>query len=161
MVFGFKRRRRRRVRRSSVTQHYVAHKAAARSIVLERLTYFNQYYGYAYKRVAIRNTRRSWGSCSSLGNLNFSYKLLFLPAGLRDYVIVHELCHLKELNHGSAFWNLVGECIPDYRELRATLREIDREAGGGVAHLTSAVVRYPALSKARDLPSSHASATPQ
>ncbi len=161
MVFPFMRRRRIRRRSSSVTVHYRTHKAAARAIILERLHYFNQYYGYTYKRVAIRNTSRSWGSCSSLGNLNFSYKLLFLPAALRDYVVVHELCHLKELNHSSAFWDLVGECIPDYRELRATLREIDREARGGVAHLTSATVRYPALSKARDLPPSHAPAMPQ
>ncbi len=161
MVFPFRKRRRRQQRASSVTAHYLTHKAAARAVVVERLVYFNQYYGYAYKREAIRNTRRSWGRCSSLGNLNFSYKLLFLPAALRDYVIVHELCHLRELNHGAQFWALVGECIPDYSELRNTLREIDREARGGVAHLSAAAVRYPELSKARDLPPFCASAKTQ
>lgn len=157
MVFGFRRRRRRRA--TSVTAHYLAHKAAARMVILERLEFFNQYYGFTYKRVAIRNTARSWGSCSSLGNLNFSYKLLFLPAALRDYVIVHELCHLRELNHGEQFWILVSACIPDYALLRSRLREIDKSARGGVAHLTAAAVQYPELSRARDLPPSGAGAS--
>ncbi len=91
----------RRKRRSSVTKHYLLHKEMARAVVLERLHYFNQFYGLEWKRVAIRNQRRCWGSCTELGNLNFSYKILFLPPELRDYIIVHELCHLRELNHSS------------------------------------------------------------
>jgi len=119
------RRRLRRVRATTVTQHYVQHKEAARSLILERLQYFNQFYGYTYKRVAIRNQRRCWGSCSSKGNLNFNYKLLFLEPHLRDYVIVHELCHLSEMNHGSAFWQLVEKQIPHFRRCVAELRALD------------------------------------
>lgn len=113
--------RRRHKRRTSVTQHYLTHKEAARSLVLARLTHFNQHYGYTWNRVAIRNQRRCWGSCTSLKNLNFSYKLLFLPPELVDYIIVHELCHLAELNHGSHFWALVAEQIPDYQVRRKAL----------------------------------------
>lgn len=108
--------RRRRKRRSSVTQHYLKHKEAARAVILAKLVYWNQFYGLTYKRVAIRNTKRSWGSCTSLKNLNFSYKLLFLPAHLQDYIIVHELCHLKELHHKESFWELVAQTVPKYKE---------------------------------------------
>ncbi len=148
----FRKKRRRRARASSVTKHYVANKEAARAIVMERLVHFNQYYGYAWKRVAIRNTRRSWGSCTSLKNLNFSYKLLFLPNHLRDYVIVHELCHLVELNHGTAFWDLVAQCAPAYEEHVRELREIDRQGGGSIAYLTAVQTTYPAHAKAPALP---------
>lgn len=75
-----------------------------------------------YARVAIRNTRSRWGSCSSRKNLNFNYKLLDLAPELRDYVIVHELCHLKELHHGKAFWELIGKIVPDPRELGLQVR---------------------------------------
>lgn len=128
--------RRSRRRASSVTKHYVAHKEAARALVLERLDHFNEHYGFTWKRVAIRNQRRCWGSCTSLKNLNFNYKILFLPASLRDYIIVHELCHLAELNHGRQFWALVAEQIPDYRDQVAQLRAIDRQ-GASIAYLQS------------------------
>ncbi|MCA9366478.1 M48 family metallopeptidase [Candidatus Kaiserbacteria bacterium] len=115
----------RKRRRSSVTKHYLEYKEAARTLVHDRLQYFNEHYGLRYNRVAIRNQRRCWGSCTSLGNLNFSYKLLFLPPHLQDYIIVHELCHLRELNHGDAFWSLVAETIPDHEERRVHLRTIE------------------------------------
>ncbi|MEX0913192.1 MAG: M48 family metallopeptidase [Candidatus Paceibacterota bacterium] len=112
-------------RTTSVTKHYLDHKEAARGLIHARLEHFNNHYGLSYKRVAIRNQRRSWGSCTSLGNLNFSYKILFLPPDLADYIIVHELCHLKELNHKERFWNLVAEIIPDYSAKRQTLKKYD------------------------------------
>lgn len=117
-------RYRRRRRSSSVTQHYLTHKEAARALVHTKLQQYNQYYGFTYKRVAIRNQRRCWGSCSSLGNLNFSYKILFLPSELQDYIIVHELCHLGELNHSKQFWALVAETLPDYRVHRQALKTV-------------------------------------
>ncbi|MEZ4200718.1 MAG: M48 family metallopeptidase [Candidatus Paceibacterota bacterium] len=118
--------RRRPKRRSSVTKHYVAHKEAARELTLARLQHFNQHYGFSWNRVAIRNQRRCWGSCTSLKNLNFSYKILFLPAELRDYIIVHELCHLAELNHSPQFWALVAETMPAYRAQRSLLRQYEQ-----------------------------------
>ena len=130
--------RKKRVRRraSSVTKHYQEHKEMARELAIARLHHFNQHYELEWKREAIRNQRRCWGSCSSLKNLNFNYKVLFLPPELRDYIIVHELCHLVELNHGQRFWALVAEQIPDYRLHRAQLRAIDR-GGNSIVHLQS------------------------
>ena len=118
--------KRRRKRASSVTKHYVANKEAARQLTHERLLHFNQHYNLAWNRVAIRNQRRCWGSCSAKGNLNFSYKLLLLPPHLCDYIIVHELCHLKELNHGPQFWKLVAETVPDYKLRIKELKQIER-----------------------------------
>ena len=120
----------RRRRRSSVTKHYTEHKEAARALVRSRIEHFNAHYGFTYNRVAIRNQRRCWGSCTSLKNLNFSYRLLFLPPELSDYVIVHELFHLAELNHSKNFWSLVAETIPEYQLHRKALRVYDH----AVAH---------------------------
>ena len=103
-------------------QHYLENHAAARAKVFEKVTEHNLRYGFAYKKISIRNQRTRWGSCSRQGNLNFNYKLLFLPEHLADYVIVHELCHLRELNHSIRFWKLVAEAIPDYHRHRAELR---------------------------------------
>lgn len=118
--------RRKRKRRSSVTKHYQEHKELARAAVHARLEYWSSHLGCTYKRVAIRNQKTRWGSCSEDGNLNFSYKLIFLPDELFDYVIVHELCHLKELNHSHRFWALVESVIPDYRMRIKELKAIER-----------------------------------
>lgn len=133
-MLGLRRRVRirRRVRRTrpwsaAVKKHYAAHKEAARVITHDRLVHFNQYYQLEYKRVAIRNTRSRWGSCSSKKNLNFNYRILFLSSELRDYLIVHELCHLKEMNHGPQFWSLVAEQVPDYKACVANLRSVEKE----------------------------------
>jgi predicted metal-dependent hydrolase len=127
MLWGRKRKRVVRKRATTVTKHYVAHKESARVFVVARLAYFNQFYNLTWGRVAIRNQRRCWGSCSAKGNLNFNYKIQFLPPHLADYIIVHELCHLKELNHGKQFWDLVAEQLPNYVELLTELRALDRE----------------------------------
>tara|TARA_B100000508_G_C11463608_1_gene280418 strand:+ start:1093 stop:1521 length:429 start_codon:yes stop_codon:yes gene_type:complete len=133
--------RRRRKRASSVTKHYKEHKEAARELTLARLKHFNQHYQLEWNRVAIRNQRRCWGSCTSLKNLNFNYKILLLPPHLRDYIIVHELCHLAELNHGKRFWSLVEEQIPDYKKHVAELKVIDR-LGHSVRTLELMQVKY-------------------
>jgi predicted metal-dependent hydrolase len=127
MVWKLIRRRRRR-RPTSITKHYLAHKEQARAVVKKKLEYWNQFYNLEFKRVAIRNTRRSWGSCTSLKNLNFSYRLIFLPEHLQDYIIVHELCHLQELHHKDSFWLLVGEQMPDYTERIRELKVIEKHA---------------------------------
>lgn len=103
-------------------EHYLAHREYARAVVLERLAFYNRLYGYRWGRVSIRNTRTRWGSCSRAGNLNFSYQVALLPEELRDYVIIHELCHLAQLNHSSAFWTLVARAAPEHRAHRRALR---------------------------------------
>ncbi len=107
---------------AKVSVVYNKHKEEARQVILERLGYWAVRCQVDLKRVAIRNQKSRWGSCSAHGNLNFNYKLLFLPPCLRDYVIVHELCHLKELNHSPAFWRLVETQVPNYRQLIVDLR---------------------------------------
>ncbi len=103
---------------------YIRYRDAARVLVHARLARFNQFYGFTLRKVFIKNLRSRWGSASERGNLNFNYKLVFLPPELADYVVVHELCHLGQFNHSPAFWALVGRTIPEYKLLRKVLRRI-------------------------------------
>lgn len=105
------------------SEDYERYKKQALTLVKERVEHFNAYYGFNYKRISIRNQKTRWGSCSTSGTLSFNYKILFLPPQQRDYIIVHELCHLKELNHSPAFWVLVAETIPDYKTIRRELKK--------------------------------------
>ncbi len=127
MGWIFVRRKRRKRAKPKNTKHYLEHKEAARVLVQAKLAFWNVHYPFPFKRVAIRNSRSRWGSCSANKNLNFNYKILFLPPSLQDYIIVHELCHLKELNHKKVFWDLVGEQIPDYEERIKLLRHHEKE----------------------------------
>lgn len=106
----------------SKRRDYEERKERARELITARIRHWNARLKYEYGRIAIKNTKRAWGSCSSKGNLNFSYRLLFVPPELLDYVVVHELCHLKERNHGPRFWAEVGKVLPGYQELRRELR---------------------------------------
>lgn len=118
----FMRHPRRAVGKSS-RREYMAHKETVRTLVHARIAHFNRHYGFRVGRVSIRMQKSRWGSCSKKGNLNFNYKLAVLPAHLVDYVVVHELCHLREFNHSPAFWALVGETLPNWKALRKELRE--------------------------------------
>lgn len=104
------------------TRKYEKAKEAARALALARLSHWNSSYNHEYRRVFIRKQRTIWGTCSARKNLSFNYRIVFLPPHLIDYVIVHELCHLAQLNHSPAFWALVGRAIPNHRELRKELR---------------------------------------
>lgn len=79
--------------------------------------------GVSYGRITIRNQKSRWGSCSAKGNLNFNCLLVKAPEEVRDYVIVHELCHRIEMNHSAQFWKLVESVLPDYKERRKWLKE--------------------------------------
>lgn len=97
-------------------------KARARDILQKRLSFFAPMVGVQYGRVAIRSQRTRWGSCSGKGNLNFNCLLILCPPEVMDYVVVHELCHLKELNHSPAFWREVERVFPDYKRARRWLK---------------------------------------
>jgi hypothetical protein len=76
-----------------------------------------------YTRLTVRGQRSRWGSCSSRGALSFNWRLVLAPHDVLDYVVVHEVCHLVEHNHGPGFWRLVGERRPDYRQSKRWLDE--------------------------------------
>jgi predicted metal-dependent hydrolase len=99
----------------------------APAIFAEQLRIQNRTYGFTYGRVSVKGQKSRWGSCSKLGNLNFNWRLLLAPLAVLDYVVVHELCHLKELNHGPRFWKLVARACPDYMVHRRWLRQHGRE----------------------------------
>lgn len=123
--FRFKKKPRQdRIPNSRSRAHYLRWKERARVYIYQRVNFFNRKYRFSFNRIAIRNQRSLWGSCSSKRNLNFNYRLLFLPQQISDYIIVHELCHLQELNHSSKFWELVAQAIPEYKERKKRLRNI-------------------------------------
>lgn len=101
---------------------YLAHKEDARRFIVPLVEKWSRAYGLPYNRVAIKDTTSLWGSCSRRGNLNFSYKLLFVPREIAEYVIVHEICHLAHHDHSARFWSLVESTLPEYRRLRTELR---------------------------------------
>lgn len=88
----------------------------ALTIIPERAAYYAKIIGGGYGRITIRNQRTRWGSCSGKGNLNFNCLLMLTPPEVIDYVVVHELCHRKEMNHSKAFWREVEKVPPNYRE---------------------------------------------
>jgi len=88
----------------------------ALKIIPSRVSYFADIIGVDYGRITIRNQKTRWGSCSGKGNLNFNCLLMLAPPEVMDYVIVHELCHRKEMNHSRAFWGEVSKVLPDYKE---------------------------------------------
>ena len=103
---------------------YRKYKEQARLFICQKIDEINNHYGYKYNRVSIRNQKTRWGSCSKKENLNFNYKILFLPIPLAKYIITHELCHLKEMNHSKRFWDLVAKTVPDCKKLRKQLRKL-------------------------------------
>lgn len=112
-----------KIPRSSI-RDYKKYKEDALSLTQKKLLQWNKFYNFKWNRVTIRNTSSRWGSCSKNKNLNFNYRIIYLPEALQDYLIVHELCHLKELNHSSHFWQLIEKTLPNYLELRKELRQV-------------------------------------
>jgi predicted metal-dependent hydrolase len=101
---------------------YARYKQQAQALAAKRVAYWSQQYGFRVNSISIRNQKTRWGSCSRKRNLNFSYKIALLPQAHADYIIVHEICHLKEMNHSPRFWALVEKTIPNHKVLRKQLR---------------------------------------
>lgn len=95
----------------------------ALKVIPQRVRLYAASMGVQYGRITIRNQRTRWGSCSGKGNLNFNCLLMLAPQKVMDYVVVHELCHLKQMNHSKAFWALVEGVMPDYQESRKWLKD--------------------------------------
>lgn len=105
-----------------------AEKARIRQHFMERLQIYAPLMGVTFHRVTIRNQKGRWGSCSGQGNLNFNYRLHYLPQELMDYVVVHELAHRVYMNHSKEFWKLVEKYNPDYITNKKKLKEIGIES---------------------------------
>ena len=97
-------------------------KAGAKPIIEEKVRLFADKIGVEYGKITIRCQKTRYGSCSAKGNLNFNCLIMLMPEKIIDYVIVHELCHIKEMNHSRRFWNEVESILPDYKERRKWLK---------------------------------------
>lgn len=106
-----------------VRRGYKKYREEAREFVRRKVEEINAIYNFPFKKIAIRNQKTRWGSCSKKGNLNFNYKIMYLPERLAEYIVAHELCHLQEFNHSKKFWDLVAVAVPDYKECLRQLRK--------------------------------------
>ncbi len=102
-------------------------KSEARKLLLPLITEYAEIIGVSYETVSIRAQKTRWGSCSGKGNLNFNCLLALCPEGVMRYVVVHELCHRKYMNHSRDFWNEVSLYMPDYKEQRKWLKDNGEE----------------------------------
>ncbi len=110
------------VEKFTETELKIIRKKAKREIPI-LVDYYAEKIGVNYGNVSIRAQKTLWGSCTYEGNLNFNCLLVLLPERVMRYVVVHELCHRKEMNHSKKFWNEVARVLPDYKELRKQLKE--------------------------------------
>ena len=114
---------RRKPRRAPVTPEVEQLRAQAKASLPPRLKELADEHGFTYNRVTIKNNISNWGSCSVRGNINLNLRLVILPQPLQDYVMLHELCHLKEMNHGPKFHALLESLCPNHRTLEKELRQ--------------------------------------
>lgn len=99
------------------------YKKMAKELLSERIQYYSDKHGFEFNNLKLSSAKTNWGSCSSKKNINLNYKLIMAPIEVIDYVIIHELCHLKEHNHSSRFWNLVGSIDKNYKEHKKWLSD--------------------------------------
>lgn len=98
----------------------------ARDIFTQKTAYYASILNVTYGRIPIREQKTRWGSCSSEGNLNFNWRLIFAPEEVLDYIVVHELAHRREMNHSQAFYAIVKSILPDYKKSQKWLRDNGR-----------------------------------
>lgn len=103
-------------------QDFLEHKKAALALITQKVEQLSRVYGVQYSRVSVKNQKSRWGSCSKKGTLSFNYKMLFLSEEAQDYIVAHEVCHLKEFNHSQKFWALVAQVSPNHKQIRRDLK---------------------------------------
>ena len=126
MFWIVRRRPRRRVRRpmDAATAAQVEQlREEAKAYLPGRLQELASLYGFTFNSVRIKHNSSNWGSCSSKGNINLNLNLMRIPQDLQDYVMLHELCHLKYLNHSPQFHALLESVCPDHREKQRRMKE--------------------------------------
>lgn len=99
-------------------------KKQALALARERSLHFAAFYGVGFRKISIRAQKARWGSCSYKGDLSFNYRLAALPVHIADYIVVHEICHLVELNHSKQFWAQVARTVPEHKAIRKEMREL-------------------------------------
>lgn len=98
-----------------ITKQEKENRKKAREIITLKVIHYAKLYSFKFNRIAIRNQKTRLGSCSSKGNLNFNWQIIKFPEEAMNYVIIHELCHLKHHNHSKNYWNEVAKIMPDYK----------------------------------------------
>lgn len=104
-------------------REYKKYREQAREFVQAKIEKINKIYNFSFGKISIKNHKTRWGSCSKKKNLNFNYKIIFLPEKLAEYIVAHELCHLQEFNHSRRFWNLVSRAVPDYKDVTKQIKK--------------------------------------
>ena len=106
---------------SALERQHLQNKACV--VIPRRVAYYAEKLGVSYGKITLRQQKTRWGSCAANGNLNFNWLLILAPPEVLDYVVVHELCHRREMNHSQAFWKEVEKILPDYRERQKWLKD--------------------------------------
>ncbi|MCL2202515.1 MAG: M48 family metallopeptidase [Defluviitaleaceae bacterium] len=112
------------------TAYIQLYKILAKSHITQRVDFFASQMGVTPAAVKINSAMKRWGSCSSLQRLNFSWRLIMADDAIIDYVVVHELAHIKEMNHSARFWTVVERVLPDFRERKLALTELQSRLSG-------------------------------
>ncbi|SMN13051.1 Putative predicted metal-dependent hydrolase [Bathymodiolus heckerae thiotrophic gill symbiont] len=105
------------------TEFHRWYKASFKKIALPRLDYYADLHQLNYQKVRLKSQKTLWGSCSSANNINLNYLLIGAPISVIDYVIVHELAHIKHKNHSKVFWQLVAFILPEYKTEKQWLKD--------------------------------------
>ena len=106
------------------------YRTEAAKLINERADKLSSNMGVSYKRIGIRGQKTRWGSCSRKKNLSFNWKLIMAPEPVLDYVIIHELTHLKEMNHSKRFWKLVASYCPGWQDCKNWLKQHETDLTG-------------------------------
>jgi predicted metal-dependent hydrolase len=96
-------------------------------VIPSKVQQYSHKIGVSFNKICIRDQKTRWGSCSQVGNLNFNWRLIMAPEPVLNYVVIHELCHIKRMSHGKSFWNIVAKYCPEWKEMRRWLNKHSRE----------------------------------